>query len=244
MRISSQLLTNELVLRFLSDPPQFSTNSPTVALLPCSEWWAIACKCWGTDIYTYIHWCIIDNLWREAWSAPTMPMSGLSLWDCDRHGELFSKFFHNLLTFFVGGWGRTLAINIWSRKLWITEKIKYRRGGDIKHVTAPWRDYQLTAHCDIEYSEILPRPPAKHSHCVHCHPLEEVRGDTGVTSINNYPDTAHRGLGRHDVTTADGCVLCPAYGRSSGGLRTRFWSEWHLIPSVILIIRTAITVTG
>ena len=84
-----------------------------------------------------------------------------------------------------------------------------------KHVTAPWRDYQLTAHCDIEYSEILPRPPAKHSHCVHCHPLEEVRGDTGVTSINNYPDTAHRGLGRHDVTTADGCVLCCA--RLTGG---------------------------
>ena len=35
MRISSQLLTNELVLRFLSEPPQFSTNSPTVALHCC-----------------------------------------------------------------------------------------------------------------------------------------------------------------------------------------------------------------
>ena len=54
-------------------------------------------------------------------------------------------------------------------------------------VTAPCPDPVLTAHCDIEYSEILPRPPAKHQHA-HCHPLEAQRGHR-VTSINNYPDT-------------------------------------------------------
>ena len=51
MRISSQLLTNELVLRFLSEPPQFCPNPPTVALLPCCEWWAI-CKCVMGGIYS------------------------------------------------------------------------------------------------------------------------------------------------------------------------------------------------
>ena len=40
--------------------------------------------CDGWDIL----WCI-DNPWeRETWSMLTMP--GLSLWDCDCHGELFS----------------------------------------------------------------------------------------------------------------------------------------------------------
>lgn len=133
MRISSQLLTNELVLRFLSEPPQFSTNPPTVALLPYSEWWAIACKCWGdsAEISTYIHWCIIDNLWREARSALTMPMSGLSLWDCDRHGELFRKFFHNLLTFFCWGpesWPSSSDQESWGCGL---QKYKYVGRGDI-----------------------------------------------------------------------------------------------------------------
>ena len=58
MRISSQLLTNELVLRFLSEPPQFCPNPRTVALLPCCEWWPI-CKCvmgGGQCRDTLMHW--------------------------------------------------------------------------------------------------------------------------------------------------------------------------------------------
>ena len=226
MRISSQLLTNELVLRFLSEPPQFSTNPPTVALLPCSEWWAIACKCWGdsAEISTYIHWCIIDNLWREAWSVLTMAKSGLSLWDCDRHGELFSKFLHNLLTFFVGD-QKVGHHHTWSRKLrlWITQ-IQIEARWHIMHVTAPWRGGR-SAHCTLWHWIFWNFAKATRQALALCS-LPSTwgeEGDTGVTSINNYPDTAHRGLGRpwgrHDVTTGDGCVCCTGLPGLRAGLR-------------------------
>ena len=184
----------------------------------------------NAEIHTYyIHWCI-DNLWREAWSALTLAMSGLSLWDCDKHGELFLASFHlqqSLDLYYVGdrkvGQHRLIKIESWKAHDFIN--IKPRRW---HYVTAPWQ-----AHCSLHIVTLnilkfcQGHQPSTRTLVTAIH----LRwGDTGVTSINNYPGTIWELL---MVTWV--CAEVPGLRvELLGGLRTRFWSEWHLIPSVIV----------
>ena len=216
-------------------------NSPQIhwllhTLLPCPEWWAITCKCsrggQGRDTYIlYIHWCIdIDNLWREAWSALTLAMSGLSLWDCDKHGELFLASFHlqqslwPLLCWGQGSWPASSD----QKESWEAEDFINMKPRRWHYVTAPWQ-----AHCSLHIVTLnilkfcQGHQPSTRTLVTAIH----LRwGDTGVTSINNYPGTIWELL---MVTWV--CAQLPGLRvELLGGLKTRFWSEWHLIPSVIV----------
>ena len=119
----------------------------------------------------------------------------------------------------------TRKLAIWSRKLrlWITQ-IQIEARWHIMHVTAPWRGGR-SAHCTLWHWIFWNFAKATRQALALCS-LPSTwgeEGDTGVTSINNYPDTAHRGLGRpwgrHDVTTGDGCVCCTGLPGLRAGLR-------------------------
>ena len=114
--------------------------------------------------YTLMHWQSLRerpglcSQWCQVFHCGTVTVTGNYLATC--------HFPSDLLTFIVGGDRKVGALRMTEKRLPVAI---------MTLVTAPCPDPVLTAHCDIEYSEILPRPPAKHQHA-HCHPLEAQRG--------------------------------------------------------------------
>ena len=157
MPISRLLLTNEVVLRFLSEPPPQSSTNPLLhcCLVLSDE------LCWRGRDYAQIHW-YIDNCKEEPsqtwqWWHDVSHCDSVSLCGAGGNRQQF-KFLSIILRLLFT---RVIKSEDSSQKKRAAEyDIPTIDGVDI----TPWLDSLLTAHCDIEYSEILPRPPAKHHH--------------------------------------------------------------------------------
>ena len=153
------------------------------------------CDGWGT-VSRYSDALTIPE--RETWSMLTTP--ALSLWDCDSHGELFSN-----VSFSI----QSLDLYCWRRQeSWRSDQ-KFR----ISQVTL-WHflllpRVQTRCSLHIVTLNILKfcqgHPPSTSTlTAIHL----SLREDTGVTSINNHPDTI-----------GDNCWWVCTAARLTGGAR-------------------------
>ena len=202
-------------------------------LLPYPEWWAITCKCsrggQGRDTYilhTLMHWQSVKRSLVCAHPGNVRSFI-VGLWQA--RGTIFSQFSSLTTSWPLLCWGqKSWPASSDQKESWEAEdfiNIKPRRW---HYVTAPWQ-----AHCSLHIVTLnilkfcQGHQPSTRTLVTAIH----LRwGDTGVTSINNYPGTIWELL---MVTWV--CAELPGLRvELLGGLKTRFWSEWHLIPSVIV----------